>query len=164
MPKYGNISYSKMPWYNSYRSMIHRCYNPNAKNYKYYGGRGINVCDDWKSIEKFAKWADETYETGKSLDRIDNDSDYSPDNCRWSSPKEQCNNRRSCVVIEYNGESHTLSEWARLYDVPPKVVILRHWKGIKPPELFEKREAYKNGVAWTKGKTWIIENGRRKWQ
>lgn len=108
----GRTFYDK-PWYNSYRSMMDRCYRKNAKNYSYYGGRGISVCDEWHDINAFELWvAKSNFKIGMSLDRIDPNKDYNPENCRWSTKKEQANNRRNTLRLEYNGENHTISEWA----------------------------------------------------
>lgn len=134
--------------YVCWADMKSRCNNPNEKSYKYYGGRGIKVCDEWNDYEPFAKWA---YENGYdesltymecSLDRIDNDKGYSPDNCRWVSFEKQCNNRRSNVVIEHNGERKTASEWAREYGIHPETVQIRARKGVTGDELFTKKNRH----------------------
>lgn len=156
MPRHSRPFY-KEPWYPSYHAMMDRCTNPNVWNYRYYGGRGISVCSEWMDVEQFAVWADKTYENGKTIDRIDNSKGYSPENCRWATRREQARDRRSCVIIEYNGETHNLTEWAEIYGIPQKVLINRRWEGDKPPELFRPLEK-------VKGKTWVIgKDGKRKW-
>lgn len=102
-------------------AMMMRCYNPNAHEYEGYGGRGIKVCDEWRTnFEAFAEWAyangyDEKAKRREStLDRIDVNGNYEPSNCRFASAKEQSRNRRSNVMITYNGETHCMSEWAEI--------------------------------------------------
>ena len=105
---------SRTRLYRIYNNMKQRCGNPHNTVYKYYGGKGVSVCDEWKnSFKEFEKWADEHgYNDSLTIDRIDNTKGYSPDNCRIVSMKEQGNNRKSNRVIEYNGEKKTLMQWA----------------------------------------------------
>lgn len=111
--------------YGVWCAMKSRCSNPTVKEYHRYGGRGITVCNDWKdSFETFAQWAyatgyDESAIRGEcTLDRIDNNGSYSPDNCRWVTQKEQMNNVSYNHVYEYNGEQHSVAEWAQIYHIP----------------------------------------------
>jgi len=80
----------------SWNSMKHRCLNENAPNYKYYGGRGITICDRWLNKNGFENFLEDMGERpeGTSIDRVDNEGNYQPSNCKWSTPKEQINNRR----------------------------------------------------------------------
>lgn len=105
--------------YKVWDSMKKRCYNSNSPSYKYYGGRGITICDEWKNdFKSFHDWAfangyDENAEYMKcTIDRIDVNGNYEPSNCRWVTCKEQARNRTNNRLIEYNGEKLTLIEWA----------------------------------------------------
>lgn len=100
--------------YRIWNGMKDRCTNPNASGYALYGGRGIKVCDEWsKSFKSFYDWALKSgYQENLTIDRIDVNGNYEPDNCRWATYKEQGNNKRSNRYITVNGETHTVSEWA----------------------------------------------------
>ena len=99
-----------------YRAIKQRCNNPQNPAYENYGGRGITVCAEWlNSFEAFRDWAlANGYRDDLTIDRIDNDGPYCPENCRWVTMKQQGNNRRSNRVLTYNGENHTITEWAEL--------------------------------------------------
>ena len=135
----GETFYNK-PWYNSYRCMMSRCYREKDASYKSYGGRGIKVCKEWHDIQIFEKWVDNNpFTKGMTLDRIDSDADYCPSNCRWATKYEQANNRRNTIVVEYNGESHSLSEWAEIKGINKSTLKNRYWRGDRGSRLFEER-------------------------
>ena len=94
-----------------WQGMLNRCRNKNQLNYKNYGGRGISVCARWERFENFFEDMGEPPE-GMSIDRIDNDGDYEPGNCRWATRKQQGRNRRSNRVIKFRGRERPLIEWA----------------------------------------------------
>lgn len=112
--------------YACYYRMRRRCENPADSSYERYGGRGIKVCNEWKNdIMSFINWGLENgYREGLSIDRIDNNGDYSPNNCRWANVVQQCNNRRTNKFISYNGETHTYAEWSRIVGI--KQLTIRH--------------------------------------
>jgi hypothetical protein len=98
--------------YSSWSNMMTRCNNSTYFRYKDYGGRGIKVCDRWHKFENFLADMGERPE-GTTLDRKDNDGDYCLENCRWATPKEQCNNTRRNVWIKYKGETKNVTQWAK---------------------------------------------------
>lgn len=98
-----------------------RCYNIKNNRYKNYGARGIKICDEWsgkEGIKNFYKWAMENgYKNNLSIDRIDNNGNYEPNNCRWISNREQANNRTTNNFITYKNETHTIAEWSRILNM-----------------------------------------------
>lgn len=105
-------------------NMKQRCYNENSAEYYLYGGRGIRVCDEWlESSQNFYDWArsngyiDSVGQKECSIDRIDVDGNYCPENCRFVDSFVQANNKRNNIKYEYNGECHTLTEWARIVNI-----------------------------------------------
>jgi len=119
---------SKTPEYSSWVHMMRRCYNPRDDRYQDYGGRGITVCERWHDPLQFYKDMGPR-KKHQSIDRIDVNCDYSPDNCRWASPKEQQNNRRCSRLISHAGESKTLSQWAQCLGVDVSTIATRLRRG-----------------------------------
>ena len=114
--------------YEIWQGMKARCYNPNNSRYFDYGGRGITVCDEWREdFCEFSRWATESgYDKSLTIDRIDNNGNYSPENCRWADMKTQCRNRRSNINITIGNATKTLAEWCEIFDVPYHVIRGRY--------------------------------------
>lgn len=100
-----------------WKGMRKRCNNSKDKNYKNYGGRGIRVCARWDDFAKFLSDMGERPK-GMTIERIDNDGNYEPKNCRWASQKEQANNKREGLLYRIDGEIHTLSQWCEKLGIP----------------------------------------------
>ena len=117
--------------YNIWNGMKNRCFNEKDKNYKNYGARGITVCQQWKEdYGLFRKWAMENgYNDNLTIDRISNNGNYEPSNCRWATREEQNNNTRQNHYIEYNGKVKTLSQWATYYGLTRSCLKCRIKKG-----------------------------------
>lgn len=131
---------SKGTLYKKWSSIKARCYNEKSPNYRNYGGRGIKMCDDWLEFWTFREWA---YENGYSekltLERIDVNGDYKPENCTWITMEEQQNNKRRSVFIEYNGYRKTVSQWAREVGISKEALMYRYKAGWTAEEcLFGK--------------------------
>ena len=109
--------------------MRERCNNPKHMNYRFYGGRGIKCCDRWSSFELFLQDMGDK-PCGFTLERIDNDCDYEPSNCKWASRKAQANNRRSNRKVTVNCDTRTPEEWSEEVGLPGNVIrrrLLRRW-------------------------------------
>lgn len=149
--------------YTIWVSMRDRCNNPNKKAYKDYGGRGIKVCNEWQNdFISFYTWAiNNGYnENAKSrectIERINVDGNYEPQNCTFKNSKEQANNRRNNIIIEYNNETHTLMEWCEILGLNYKRTLRRYHimingsKNIKNiDDLFNKTSLKRNNVKLT---------------
>lgn len=116
------------PTYISWSHMMARCFNHKLDKYKYYGGRGITVCDRWKDFRLFVLDMGERPK-GTSLDRKDPNGNYEPSNCRWITHLEQCSNRRSNVLIEWQSQTRTLKQWAEHIGIPYKTLWMRRRSG-----------------------------------
>lgn len=131
---------------NIFGGMKTRCYNKKDKRYPDYGGRGIQICREWmKSYHLFEKWALENgYSDELSIDRINNNGNYEPSNCRWATQKEQSNNGRHNVVIKYKGEVKTLVEWVETLELSYSMVSKRLINGNTIKEAFTRPPQKKN--------------------
>jgi hypothetical protein len=119
------------PTYRTWTHMNDRCRNPKAHNYRFYGGRGIQVCDEWRaSFAQFLKDMGPRPSLKHSIDRRDNDGPYCAANCVWSTHTDQMNNRSTNVTLTLNGVSHSYAEWSAITGIPAEVLCLRisrHW-------------------------------------
>lgn len=122
--------------YNVWRGILTRCFNENNAAYKHYGGRGISVCDEWRdSFVAFYHWAISTgWKDGLSIDRVNNDAGYYPENCRWVAQKKQCNNRRTTRYVQIDNITKPLAEWCEMYGKKYKTVCNRLYSGWTPEE------------------------------
>ena len=113
--------------YYIYNNMIRRCYDKSSAKYQNYGGRGITVCDEWRNDKQtFFGWAfNNGYSEDLTIDRIDVNGNYCPENCRWSTQKDQANNRTSNHFITFNGETHTIAEWSDITGIQIQTIHKR---------------------------------------
>ena len=147
----------------AWKNMRQRCYNPNFIYYCNYGGRGITICDEWQDFYAFERWA---YANGYSdeltIDRIDNNGNYEPSNCRWVTMKVQNNNKRSNRLITYNGKTQTESQWADELGISFAVLRNRLHKGIPSDRAFENKDLRTASKITYQGKTQTIAEWARE--
>lgn len=122
--------------YRTWKNMRARCENQNNNDYCRYGGRGISVCEEWQDFSAFYRWAMENgYNESLSIERIDNNGNYCPENCKWATNTEQQRNRRKTVKLTYKGETKALSEWVEIFGLKMKTCYGRmHDYGWTNPE------------------------------
>lgn len=127
---------SRTRLYGIWENIKTRCQNPKSDDYHRYGGRGITICPEWRdSFEAFRDWAlANGYRDDLTIERIDTDGDYFPENCKWATMKEQSNNRRSNVPITYNGKTQTIAQWAAEIGITHMTL----WKRLKRGWPIEK--------------------------
>lgn len=116
-----------------------RCYNHNDPHFQRWGAKGITVCDEWKDdFKAFYDWAmSNGYEEHLTIDRIDNDKGYSPDNCRWATVKEQNQNKKKVRFITYNGKTQTIPEWTKELGLGKETIRERLKRGWSESEAIE---------------------------
>jgi hypothetical protein len=132
-------------FYRIWSSMKMRCINKNRDSYKYYGGKGIKICERWFEYMNFKNDMYDSYlmhikeygEKNTSLDRMGNNSNYCKENCRWATLREQANNKRNSLFIEYNGERKTLSQWCEVLDINQNTVKQRLHRGWSTDKSFQ---------------------------
>ena len=124
--------------YGIWKTMIHRCENPKRVKYPDYGGRGICVCKEWHDPNAFMDWAEtHGYSEGLQLDRIDNNGNYEPCNCRWVTPKQNSRNRRNTVLLTLHGETKSVAEWCET--IPVSEFTIYWWVREKGRKYAEQR-------------------------
>lgn len=128
---------SKTKLYRVYTDMKNRCNNTKCKAYKDYGQRGIKVCDEWQEdFMSFYNWAIKSgYKDELSIDRIDNNKGYSPDNCRWATKRQQANNTRLTKKVTILGETKTFYEFEKQYGIPAQLMHSRYNKGFRDDKV-----------------------------
>ena len=138
--------------YGIWRGMRGRCQNPNRPKFRNYGARGISVCEEWQSFANFCKWALENgYQDDLSIDRIDNNGNYCPENCRWATSLEQNHNRSCTLKVLFGGETHTVSEVASMIGMDYYLLRSRLKRGmdiesaITRPRMTHKLHERKRG-------------------
>src|SRR5690606_18166102 len=145
-PRYHGMSKTRI--YRTWADMVQRCHNPNSGNYKNYGARGITVCDEWRTFANFYNWAASSgYSDELSIDRLEVNGPYTPDNCRWATREMQDNNKRTNVFVEIKGEKLTLSQAARKYDMTFNQMRHRYMAGDRGERLLRpgRKGAKRNG-------------------
>ena len=155
-PKQGKRNASKL--YSIWVNMRNRCFNSDNKSFIYYGGRGISVCDEWNEFLNFEKWAIQNgFEENLTLDRIDVNGNYEPENCRWISRKEQMRNTRSNHLLTYNGDTKTMAEWAEITGIPYSTLKQRINK-----YNYSVEKAFTKPVKTSRTDGYSVQNGDRK--
>ena len=125
-PNRHGLSRHKIHW--TWDSMKQRCLDPKNKRWDRYGGRGIKVCDRWMSFDNFLVDMGLPPSRNHQLDRINNDGNYEPSNCRWVERRQQANNMSTNVRLTHDGQNLTLTEWARIKGIAPQTLWARLYK------------------------------------
>lgn len=153
---------SKHPMYEVHHGMLRRCYNPERKDYKHYGGRGITMQDSWlgvNGLENFIVDMYPTYKEGLEIDRKNVNGNYTKENCGWASRREQTNNQRRNVTLTFEGISLSCSEWAHLLGISSKVIGDRIDKLGWPVEIaLTKKFKLKNHIFNVCGDVFTIKS------
>lgn len=127
------------PLHKVWNSMLDRCENPNNPMFPIYGARGISVCEEWRDFRKFVEWSNSVggRPDGYSLDRIDTDGNYCPENCRWADEETQQNNKRTNRYLTYKGETLSLSQWSRKTGLSRCAIQYRFMQGWSAEDILE---------------------------
>lgn len=123
------------PLYNTWRGMHERCRRKRSISYNNYGGRGISICERWYKFQNFVDDMGEKPSKNHELDRINNDGNYCPENCRWATPLEQNRNSRHTKKVEWNGKIVCITELSEIVGLPPPTLYSRYQKGLRGTDL-----------------------------
>lgn len=124
--------------YSIWKTMLHRCENPKREKYQSYGARGIRVCKEWHDPNLFMDWAESNgYSDEMQIDRINNNGNYEPQNCRWVTPKQNSNNRRNTKFITLFGITKSIAEWGQI--IPVSEYTMYSWFREHGKDYTEKR-------------------------
>jgi hypothetical protein len=139
---------SHTPEYRAWAAMIQRCKNPKDQAYANYGARGIKVCDSWSnSFENFHKDLGSRPTSEHSIDREDNNGDYTPNNCKWSTVEEQSNNKRNNHIVTYRNKDYTIADLAREYNLKDGILRDRLRLGWSIEDAVEKPFGYRSTIS-----------------
>ena len=129
MPKtIHGMSHSRL--HRIWNGMKQRCSNPKAISYKYYGAKGVSVCEEWQIFTNFCDWAlANGYSENLTIDRVDENGHYEPSNCRWATNKEQQNHTSYNRLITLRGETHNITQWADIIGIPKTTLYNRMRRG-----------------------------------
>lgn len=132
--------------YALWRAIKQRCTNPNSQHYHRYGGRGVTMCREW--TDSFVAFRDAVGDqpAGMTLERIDNERGYEPNNVRWATRKEQANNRATNVVLTWEGKTMTLKQWAEHLGWKYGLIASRWKRGLRGADLFAPRKTKERGA------------------
>lgn len=133
-----------------WRNLVKRCHNSRHKSFRYYGGRGVRVCDRWReSFVAFLEDMGARPSPEMTIDRIDNDGDYGPGNCRWATREEQQNNKPQTILIYYGGKWQPMRPLCRRLGISHRAVMGFIWRGYSPTAALERHLACrrKKGLA-----------------
>lgn len=149
--------------YKIWRCMKGRCFQKSNNRYKDYGGRGIKICREWLDYSKFREWAiSNGYKEGLSIDRIDVNGDYCPENCRWATAIEQANNKRNNAYITALGDTKTATEWSRATGIDASTILERIKSGWSEERaVSESIYSCKRMITW-EGRTQSVADWARE--
>lgn len=125
--------------YNIWRGIKKRCYDKKNKSYKYYGAKSISMYENWiNNFKSFYDWAvNNGYREDLTIDRIDNNGNYEPSNCRWVDNKTQANNKGNNRLITFNNKTHTITEWAKILNIPRHRIYYKLYKNLPISDIFQ---------------------------
>lgn len=138
--------------HSTWKDIRKRCENPGSTSWDWYGGKGIRVCEPWQTFETFAKDMGEPPTKQHTIDRIDVNGDYCPENCRWATRKEQSRNQSSNRIVQFRGQSKTLAEWCEILSLPYHRTNSRLNRGWTPENSFEKPQQTRGAHRHNRGR------------